>query len=100
MKKVSLFLIVAALAVGAAYAAYAYSGNDGAADLNATAAHCPKSADCPRDCEGRPGKCTDCPDFADKDGDGKCDRMQACRSGDRERNCPGHADGGCRGHKK
>jgi len=119
MKKLSLFLVVAALMAGAIYAVQAYTGNGGDAAVGADAtasirsegetadqpAQCPKHADCPRDCEGCPGNCEncpgncpDCPNRADKDNDGRCDHQGKCHSADQQRGCSGHAGGSCGRH--
>ncbi len=112
MRKLSLLVLVAVLLGVGIYTVLAYadkSGNDAinttdqAAVLNIEqntdhAVQNSKHPGCPSDC-GHTGNCTkDCPNFADKNGDGKCDRQGACRTDCQPEKCPGHANGGCGKH--
>lgn len=115
MKRVSLLLLVVVVLAGGIYAVQAFADKVTSNVVNPAvqataqetesttdnAIQCPKHPDCPADC-GHQGNCTsDCPQFVDNDGDGKCDTQGKCHSAGKPAGCPGHsanAQKGCPGH--
>jgi len=90
MSRSGLLVVVAALAVWAAWAVYAQDTGPSAAGTPSAIEQCVGCTMPACESAGCCGGCVACPAFVDKDNDGVCDTAGTCAK---------HANGGCRGSK-